>query len=214
MACYDYLKFIPIETLDGSPIEDLLSYDDINSDHNYIYDKEICGFSDFESISYDYPSEQDSYDNNLKVNTSLYFNNVKTLKIVFKSDENVNSKGFKLQVDYLENFCVCPNGVPKINDCKENGREDCLSCSGNYGLKTYVDEHSKWFNSSKPNWAEKQRCYQYKCVCHNGEPVKDQGCTDELDNQCQSCNVGYHLNTVTKNCDQNVCICPNGAKNY
>ena len=197
LSLCDYLKFKPIETLDGSPIEDLLSYDDINNSHNYIYDKEICGFSESGSISYGDPSE--NYENNLNTNTSIYFNNLKTLQISFSSDRSTNFTGFKLQVDYLENFCSCSNGDPKTSGCKEDGREDCLSCNGNYGLKTYIDEGSKWYNTSNQDRAQKQYCYQFNCECQNGEPVEDDGCTVESDNQCRSCDVGYHLNSTTKN---------------
>ena len=104
----------------------------------------------------------------------------------------------------LANQCVCRDGnnvvgvAPPLGDprCGKTGSQNCISCTPNY----------RPVPSPAPNT---NNCVRFGGTCPNGTLQRVQNRTQQ--NECASCNPGYTLNTNTKQCDINNCLCPNGV---
>jgi len=87
--------------------------------------------------------------------------------------------------------CVCKNGVAVDADkCTTNRGNLCKSCDPGFAL-----------------WGDTEQCVRETCRCKNGMPKVD--CQGTVDEECQSCRDGFHLQG--QQCVANECRCRHGV---
>ena len=130
------------------------------------------------------------------------------------------------------NMCYCVNGETAYGEgCPAHDQHYCISCIGGYYLNatdntcdfiptTLTTELTSTETTSTPiatldttteGTTTTAEPLPNICLCYFGTPVAEENCTVHGNNQCQSCESGYHLDSNTQTCNENVCNCENGT---
>ena len=194
------LEFIPVETLDGSPVvpENLKTYRALDDREIQIYGENICTLEDSDS----------------QASTIFFFENIKSLQVMFYSPSyDLRRKRFDFQVFHMEETrCRCNNGEAVENaDCRDEGIQNCLRCDHNYHLIDVNNTASFWYDIPQLRfWAQTQECVLNRCLCDRGYPTKT--CDYDFEFKCEACHSTG--DTVDENnlCVANLCTCDNGTQ--
>jgi len=121
----------------------------------------------------------------------------KKLTIVFRSDESVRKRGFKIRWSYQpknEFKCTCKNGIPKYGEgkCIKNW-EDCLVCHKGYELNPWWQSSriKYYFEDNRITSYKKMVNYEKRAYCMKKETANNvirSGMTIALESVCNSQN--------------------------
>ena len=202
----DRLEFLPITTLDNTPVEDLKTYsakdDTMKMDREIeVYGENVC-------------KGTNSNNNSNQPIAAIFFENVRSLQVTFTSSVRIEWRSikFKFQVFHMEETkCKCDNGKP-VEDakCRGEGTQNCSECDKFYRLSSNTDTASFWYNTALSEWAETQICVPNECKCDRGYPSRL--CPAHDMSNCEACHsTGDTLNDE-KLCIPNKCKCEYGIK--
>ena len=104
--------------------------------------------------------------------------------------------------------CLCTNGLGEdTGRCNKDLYHICKSCQSGYKI-----DGTNFTETIDGQITKVNRCVPNVCRCDHGEELNDGKCLDDGAIGCvfDKCDPGYHFNSATLDCDENICTCENG----